>query len=319
VPESAAGLVATRASLRTAAGRVLSRVDLRGIEREMGAPAVAIHRATLQELLVSTLGCEPLHLDRQVVGYEARQDSVAVRFADGGRVEGALLIGADGIRSAVRAQLLGDGEPLHAGYLAWRGVAEPARAPEEASESWGRGRRFGIVPIENGKVYWFATLNAPAGGRDEPGTVRCKLEDPFAGWHPPIAELLAATPESAILRNDLLHRPPVERWGEGRVTLLGDAAHPMTPDLGQGACQAIEDAVALADCLHGASNAPDLVAALRRYEARRIPRANGFVRAALRTGRIGQSENAIACWLRNALVSLVPSSVSRRQLVRSLR
>jgi len=314
---TAAGRVATKASLQTAAGKILSRIDLQGVEREMGAPAVAIHRATLQELLVSALGREFLHLDGQVAGYEARQDGVTVRLADGRRLEGALLIGADGIRSAVRSQLLGDGEPLYAGYVAWRGVAEPERAPEEVSESWGRGRRFGIVPIENGRVYWFATLNAPAGGRDEPGTVRRRLEDLFAGWHPPIAEMLAATPERAILRNDMLHRLPAGRWGEGRVTLLGDAAHPMTPNLGQGACQAIEDAVALAGCLRDASGDP--VAALRRYEALRIPRANGFVRASLRLGRVAQSENVVVCRLRNALVSLVPSSISRRQLVRTLR
>jgi 2-polyprenyl-6-methoxyphenol hydroxylase-like FAD-dependent oxidoreductase len=313
---TAAGRVATRASLQTAAGKVLSKIDLLGVEREMGAPAVAIHRATLQELLVSALGRELLHLNCQVVGYEARQDEVTVRLSDGRRAEGALLIGADGIRSAVRAQLVGDGEPLYAGYVAWRGVAEPERAPEEVSESWGRGRRFGVVPIENGRVYWFATLNAPAGGRDEPGTVRGKLEALFAGWHSPIAEMLAATPEKAILRNDMLYRLPVERWGEGRVTLLGDAAHPMTPNLGQGACQAIEDAVALADCLR---QNPDPITSLRRYEALRIPRANSFVRASLRLGRIAQSENAVVCRLRNAVMSLVPSSVSRRQLVRTLR
>jgi 2-polyprenyl-6-methoxyphenol hydroxylase-like FAD-dependent oxidoreductase len=313
---TAAGRVATKASLQTASGKILSRIDLQGVEREMGAPAVAIHRATLQELLVSALGREFLHLDSHVVGYDARQDGVTVRLADGRQVEGALLIGADGLRSAVRAQLLGDGEPLYAGYVAWRGVAEPDQAPEEVSESWGRGRRFGIVPIENGRVYWFATLNAPAGGRDEPGTVGRKLVDLFAGWHSPIAEMLAATPERAILRNDMLHRLPVERWGDGRVTLLGDAAHPMTPNLGQGACQAIEDAVALADCLRGASD-PD--PALRRYEALRLPRANRFVRASLRLGRVAQSENVIVCRLRNALMSLVPSAVSRRQLVRTLR
>lgn len=313
---SAAGRVATEASLRTAAGKVLSRIDLRGVEREMGAPAVAIHRGTLQELLVSALGRDALHLDCQVAGYEARQDGVAVHLADGRRLEGALLVGADGLRSVVRTQLVGDGEPLYAGYVAWRGVAEPERSPEEVTESWGRGRRFGVVPLGNGRVYWFATLNAPAGGRDEPGTVRRTLEELFAGWHPPIAAMLAATPERAILRNDMLHRLPVERWGEGRVTLLGDAAHPMTPNLGQGACQAIEDAVALAGCLR---QTPDPVAALRRYEARRIPRANGIVRASLRLGRVAQAENAVACRLRDALMALVPSSVSRRQLVRTLR
>jgi 2-polyprenyl-6-methoxyphenol hydroxylase-like FAD-dependent oxidoreductase len=312
----AAGRVATKASLQTAKGKILSRIDLQGVERAMGAPAVAIHRATLQDVLVSALGRENLHLDSQVVRYEARQDGVTVHFAAGRRLEGALLIGADGIRSAVRAQLLGDGEPLYAGYVAWRGVAEPERAPDEVSETWGCGRRFGVVPIEKGRVYWFATLNAPPGGRDEPGTVRHTLENLFQGWHPPIPDMLAATPEKAILRNDMLHRWPVERWGEGRITLLGDAAHPMTPNLGQGACQAIEDAVALAECLR---QTPDPEAALRQYEARRRPRANGFVRASLRMGRVAQMENSIGCRLRNTLVSLVPAGLSRRQLLRTLR
>ena len=312
----AAGRVATKASLQTAKGKILSRIDLQGVERAMGAPAVAIHRATLQDVLVSALGRENLHLDSQIVGYEARQDGVTVQLADGRHLDGALLIGADGIRSAVRAQLLADGEPLYAGYVAWRGVAEPERAPAAVSESWGRGGRFGVVPIEKGRVYWFATLNAPAGGRDEPGAVRRTLENLFEGWHPPIPEMLAATPEKAILRNDMLHRLPVERWGEGRITLLGDAAHPMTPNLGQGACQAIEDAVTLADCLRQTA---DPEAALRQYEARRRPRANGFVRASLRMGRVAQLENAIGCRLRNTFVSLVPTALSRRQLVRTLR
>jgi 2-polyprenyl-6-methoxyphenol hydroxylase-like FAD-dependent oxidoreductase len=312
----AAGRAATKASLQTAEGKILSRIDLQGVERAMGAPAVAIHRATLQDVLVSALGRENLHLDSQIVRYEAQPDGVTVHLADGRHLEGALLIGADGIRSAVRAQLLGDGEPLYAGYVAWRGVAEPERAPEEVSETWGCGRRFGIVPIEKGRVYWFATLNAPAGGRDEPGAVRRALENLFQGWHPPIPEMLAATPEQAILRNDMLHRLPVERWGEGRVTLLGDAAHPMTPNLGQGACQAIEDAITLADCLR---QTPDPIAALREYEARRRPRANGFVRASLRLGRFAQADSAAGCWLRNALVSLVPTALSRRQLLRTLR
>ena len=127
--------------------------------------------------------------------------------------------------------------------------------------------------------------------------------------------LLEATPEEAILRNDILHRIPVQKWGEGRVTLLGDAAHPMTPNLGQGAGQAIEDAVVLAECLRGE---PGISAALRRYEARRIPRANGFVLGSLRLGRLAQWENGLARTLRDRLIAWTPASVAKRQLVRSL-
>jgi len=180
-----------------------------------------------------------------------------------------------------------------------------------------RSASFGIVPIERGRIYWFATLNAPAGGRDQIGRVRDFLEETFTGWHPPVAEVLAATPEEVILRNDILHRLPTPRWIEGRVALLGDAAHPMTPNLGQGACQAIEDAVILADCL--ASDRADLPRALRSYELRRKTRADGFVLAALRLGRLAQLENAAGRWLRDRLLALTPASVARAQLVRSLR
>ena len=201
--------------------------------------------------------------------------------------------------------------------MSWRGVTPENfhPAPQEVCESWGAGRRFGIVPIEKGRVYWFTTLNTPPGGRDEPGQSRAVLLRLFEEWHPPIRALLEATPEEAILRNDILHRMPVRTWGEGRATLLGDAAHPMTPNLGQGAGQAIEDAVVLAECLRGELDIP---AALRRYEARRIPRANGFVLGSLRLGRLAQWENGLARALRDRLIAWTPASVAKRQLVRSL-
>ncbi|HEY9421969.1 MAG TPA: FAD-dependent monooxygenase [Thermoanaerobaculia bacterium] len=312
------GQVIGAGSGRRADGKVLSRADLAEVGRIVGAPAVAIHRGTLQRLLLDALGADAVETGREVARYEAGPDSVSVLFQDGGRVEGSALIGADGIRSAVRAQMLGDGEPLYAGYTCWRGVTrEGGPTVGETTETWGRGRRFGILPIERGRIYWFATLNAPAGGRDEPGTVRASLERIFAGWHPPVAEVLAATPEEAILRNDILHRLPAPRWVDGRVALLGDAAHPMTPNLGQGACHAIEDSVILADCL--ARNAGDPASALRSYETRRKKRADAVVLASLRLGRLAQIENAAGRWLRDHLVALAPGAVTRAQMVRSLR
>jgi 2-polyprenyl-6-methoxyphenol hydroxylase-like FAD-dependent oxidoreductase len=311
------GQVLGVASVRRPDGTIISRADLAEVGHTVGAPAVAIHRATLQRVLLDALGENVVETGREVEGYEARPDGVSVLFQDGGRAEGSLLIGADGIRSSVRAGMLGDGEPLYSGYTCWRGVTGEGGPPvEETSETWGRGRRFGIVPVERGRLYWFATLNAPAGGRDEPGRVRACLEEMFAGWHRPVAEVLAITPEEAILRNDILHRLPAPRWVEGRVALLGDAAHPMTPNLGQGACQAIEDAVILADCLAADS---DPARALQTYEVRRKARADGFVLTALRLGRLAQIENATGRWLRDRLLALTPSSMARAQLVRSLR
>jgi 2-polyprenyl-6-methoxyphenol hydroxylase-like FAD-dependent oxidoreductase len=249
-----------------------------------------------------------------VTGYEARPDGVTLRFSSGPAVEGALLVGADGLRSAVRGQLLADGEPRYAGYVAWRGVADTREGVGAvATEAWGRGRRFGLVPIDGDRTYWFATHNATAGGGDQSDLVRDTLLRLFQGWLPPIREVLLATPGDSILRGDIQDRPPAARWGEGRVTLLGDAAHPMTPNLGQGACQAIEDAVVLARELSATGVGADPVATLRRYEAARAPRANAVVTAARRLGAVGQAEGILTCRVRDALVALTPGVVARRQ------
>src|SRR6476661_4388145 len=157
------------ATIRRWDGALLSGADFREVETLLGAPSVAIHRATLQKILLEALGSGVLHTGSEVAGHEAGPDGVEVRLGDGRRIAGAALIGADGIHSAVRARLLGDGNPLYGGYVSWRGVTPENfhPAPQEVSESWGPGRRFGIVPIEKGRVYWFTTLNTPPGGRDE--------------------------------------------------------------------------------------------------------------------------------------------------------
>jgi 2-polyprenyl-6-methoxyphenol hydroxylase-like FAD-dependent oxidoreductase len=190
-------------------------------------------------------------------------------------------------------------------------VVDLASPPDAVGESWGRGRRFGIVPLNDGRVYWFATANAAEHGRDPAGQLKLRLFNAFRGWHAPIEAIIAATPESAILRNDIYDRDPLSRWTHGHVTLLGDAAHPMTPNLGQGACQAMEDAVVLAACLSGTR---DVDAALRHYEARRIPRTSRIVLASRRIGDMAQWENPLACALRNLLVRATPTAIAERQM-----
>lgn len=302
--------------LWTAGGAVLARLRPREIMPDV--PFLSLHRATLQKALLEALGPEGVHTGCEGAGYEERPDSVTLVLRDGRRVEGSVLVGADGLHSRVREQLLGDGEPRYAGYTAWRAVTPEGFAPRPAgsSETWGCGHRFGIVPIEHGRVYWYATSNAPPGGHDEPGALRKSLLRVFGGWHAPIRELIEATPEAAILRTDVLHRPPCRRWGRGRVTLLGDAAHPLTPNLGQGACLAIEDGVVLADCLRAI---PDPTAALRRYEALRRRRTAGIVRRALHLGWIGQWRSAPACWLRDRMVAWTPSAFNRLQMQKLFR
>ncbi|MBI5517118.1 MAG: FAD-dependent monooxygenase [Deltaproteobacteria bacterium] len=292
----------------------LTREDSDALTREAGAPLVGIHRATLHELLVEALGRERLHLGRTCTGYAQDGTRVTARFSDGGDEACDVLVGADGLRSAVRAQVLGDGEPVYAGYTCWRGIAPTLCGVEPGfgGEGWGPTARFGGCTIDGGRFYWFAVADAPQGAKDPPDGAKAFLTELYRDWASPVPELLAATPEEAIFRADICDRPPVERWGEGRVTLLGDAAHAMTPNLGQGACQAIEDALVLGDSL---ARGGELTACLRAYENLRIPRANAVVTAARRLGAVAHWHNPVAIWLRDHALRWTPSSAIARQLL----
>ncbi|MCE9573195.1 MAG: FAD-dependent monooxygenase, partial [Deltaproteobacteria bacterium] len=287
-------------------------VDIAAMSAELGAPAIAIHRARLHAALLDAAGRERVRTDAGVTGYAARQGGVTVHTT-AGDLEADLLVGADGLHSAVRAQLVGDGAPRYAGYTSWRGVTTEAAAgialDARTTEAWGRGARFGVVGIGGGEVYWFAVADAPAGEQDD-GDPRPALAARFAGWHPPIEALIAATPAERIVRTDIRDRPPITTWARDRVVLLGDAAHPMTPNLGQGGGQAIEDAVALDACL---AEAPGATAeALARYQHIRVARANRIVRDSRRMGAVGQWRNPVACWLRDLALRATPRGTVQR-------
>ena len=293
--------------LRSPDGAVLSRLGFGAHD----APSLLVHRAALHTALLRALPAWAVHTGAALEDFVELGDRVRARFAGVGGVEGAALVGADGLRSAVRALLLRDGGPVYRGYPVWRGVAEGlAHVPgaDRLTETLGAGRRFGIVPIGGGRVAWWAAANEPEGTDDRPEGARAKLLRLFRGWHTPIPELLEATPEEAILKNPTYDRPPVRGWSRGRVTLLGDAAHPTTPNMGQGGCLAIEDGAVLAACLARDTGVP---AALREFERRRFRRVAGIVRQSLQYGHVAQWERPAAVRLRNALFRATPAAATR--------
>jgi 2-polyprenyl-6-methoxyphenol hydroxylase-like FAD-dependent oxidoreductase len=299
------------AGLRSWDGRTIVNMSFDDLQRGLGVVCVIMHRAELQSVLLSALGRETVSLNAHCEHVQQDGDGVEAQFADGRRVRGDVLIGADGLYSVVRSALHGLEPPRYSGYTAWRAVVPFDVSALPASESWGYGARFGIVPMSMNRVYWFATENSKEGGRH--ANEKVALTDLFGRWHSPIPSLIEATPALDILRHDIYDRPVLRTWGAGRITLLGDAAHPMTPNLGQGACQALEDAVVLAQCLTGQ---PDVVAALRSYEKRRIPRANSLVSRSRHVGTIGQLESRAAVRLRDALFSRLSPRLQANQLVR---
>lgn len=303
---AATGSPAVSGAARDQRGRVLTPV-----KAEAAGRMVVLHRGELQALLLEALGQPGVKTGAMFVGYEEGPEGVRANFDDGEEALADLLVGADGLHSVVRGQLHGAQPPTYAGYTAWRGVTAFELDPGAGGESWGCGQRFGIVPMSRGRVYWFAVANAPEGEADPLPGRKARLLRRFEGWHAPVSDVIAATEESAILRNDIYDRPPLKRWSSGRVTLLGDAAHPTTPNLGQGACQAVEDAVVLAQCLAGNQKIP---AALQRYDAARIPRTTRIITTSRRFGQVGQLQNPFLCRARNLLLRATPARVAQQQI-----
>ena len=299
-----AGGVVEEVFLKTQTGTILSQTKPR-----YDLPTLCMHRTDLHALLLKNADAVlyPSHALETVEMLDTGQ--VDVVFTNGVRKTVDAVAGADGLHSRVRKQIINDGNPVFRGYSIWRGVCRIDLATGYGSETYGTGKRVGIVPIKDGQFGWWATLNEPFMQTDEPEGTKQKLLAHFGNWHYPIPELIQRTEH--ILKNSLTDRVPVRGWSNGMVVLLGDAAHPTTPNLGQGGCVAIEGAYILARCIEVYGLTPG---AFARYEALHFPRAKAIVEASLRLGQIGQVESRVVSALRNALFSVIPSSVNLRMI-----
>ncbi len=299
------GAPVTMASVSTWRGDILADLRTEELLEQVGTINRVVHRAELLALLLEALGADKVQLGATCVGFTQDASGVCARFADGREVRGDVLIGADGLHSVIRAQLFGPSQPRYAGYTCYRGLAHISRTGL-ATWAWGKGYQVGITPMSKERLYWFAQLYAPEGAPDKAIGRKRELRELFHDWHDPIPEVIEATAESDILRNDIYESKPLRHWSLGRVTLLGDAPHTMTPNLGQGACQAIEDAVELGACLKAE---PDIVTALKLYEKRRVRRTNMVAQLARLVGRVAQWEHPTVCGARNTIIKRIPVSL----------
>lgn len=289
-------------------GRTLIALSMAEIEAECGAPVLMVHRAALIDALREGFGTDGLNLGHELVGVEQRGERVLATFANGRTAEGDVLIGADGLRSAVRARVFPAAHARYCGYSGLRAVIPRPPSVTATKEIWGRGARFGHIPLVDGRLYWFTSWNAPEGEALSADQRRERALSVFRGWIPPVEELIRSTDPALLLHDDVRELTGLHTWVDGRIVLLGDAAHAMTPNLGQGGCSSIEDAFVLARCL--AEDAA-VANALDRFEKLRRARVAGIVRDSRAFGFFGQLENGLARRVRDAITVATKGSYGR--------
>jgi len=270
---------------------------------------IAIHRAELQSALAHFVPARSIHLIHTFLRLEHRPSSVLIHFENGASAEADLVVACDGIHSAVRESLGLKTKLSNRHYSVWRGVTNINPEHDilrlglendgDFSESYGQGTRFGILRLGPGRIHWYAVANNSLLPH---GLSECvALQKLFSGWHAPVSELIANA-ESAI-HTRVQDRLSTLPWVVGRVAILGDAAHPISPNFGQGACLAIEDAVVLAACLQSQT---DLKRALRRYEHSRYPRCLEVLFMSREAGRFAQFQNRALVHLRKYFIKFAP-------------
>ncbi len=277
-----------------------------------GAACRFVPRPTLLSALARQVPGEGVHTGDGVEAAESGGAFVHIRLKSGWMQEGDLLVGADGLHSVVRSMVVGRDRIRYSGQTCFRGLSPmPPPNPKEMREIHGRGQRGAVCPVDARQVYWWVAHNAPLNEIVPPEERRAMLLERYRGWPFGLPEAIAATPEGGILQNDLVDRKPARRFARGRVVLVGDAAHPTTPNLGQGANMAIDDAVVLARALRDEDGLP---AALARYERERVERTRLIVKRSWAFGRLFRWSSRPAVKLRETLVRRTPARVMTEAL-----
>lgn len=311
-----AGSPVKKAEIRTPDGQLLVNMPVHKQAERYGTYSYLIYRPDLQRILYEKLESDTLVLGKKFSRLKQERENITSFFEDGEIVKSDILIGADGVHSRVRQNIGEASELRYSGFTAFRGIShfEDDRFPAELGggfEAWGNGKRFGFSHLGKGRVFWFAAINTPQGKLlAAPKKKLLALE--FKSWWGPISDVINSTDEEKILVHEIFDRKPIKKWHKGRVTLLGDAAHPMLPNLGQGGAQAMEDALIFAKYLERFPQ--DIEQAWSLYEQARIPRVTKIVKGSRMMARMMQLENPIAIKVRNQFLRKVPDELKIKRL-----
>ena len=294
--------------------KVLTSAKFQKFEEKYEVKTVAIHRASLHKILLNHIDNTKIHLNKKLKSLEQNNGNVNLVFEDGTSHTTTLVIGADGIHSNVRKSIFKNTELRDAKQVCWRGISKARidkKYKKELNEIWGKGNRFGFVHITPEEVYWFGLIN-----KDEFKSKDKDLQQIFSDYPQTVKNIIAETDKKEILFNEIWDLKPIDKWYNGNVCLLGDAAHATTPNLGQGACQAIESAMALSICLKEEKN---IETAFSKYQLIRKEKANYVTKTSWLLGKMAQSNNSIICILRNVITKLTPKFITEKQSEKILK
>jgi len=285
----------------------ITKVNLVNAEIEFKAKTYAIHRATLHTILLNRLDGVKIHLNKKLKSLSQSNDEVNFIFEDRTSYNSNILIGADGIHSVVRKSIIKNTELRIAKQVCWRGIVKidiPKKYQTELNELWGKGKRFGFVHINKNEVYWYALATY----KNEFSNIN--LEELFSNFSPLIKKIISTTEKSNIIFNEMMDLKPISSWHHKNICLIGDASHATTPNLGQGACQAIESAYVIAECL---STEKNIQLAFEKLEKTRKKNAEKIVNISWTVGKMAHLENRVGIFLRNNTMRLMPKKLTEKQ------
>ncbi len=306
----AQGAIISNFTIKHAKGEVMNSSGLELYD----SPAVGIERSELHSILANALPQGVVRINKRFSAYQNSNNGVVAFFEDGGSETFDFLIGADGLYSKVRDQMHNDGKPMYRNYTIWHGTVDYTHQNIETNASieiMGNGKRFGMIPLGKGKIGWWASYNEVLKSYQHMEGRKKKLVNMFRGFYSPISQMISATNEEDIIKSPIYDRDPVSRWHDGKVLLLGNAAHPMTPNRGQASSLSVEDAYVLSKLLSSSDN---LESVLTEFEKLRVPRAHLLHKESLYHGHIGQLEKKWKIMFRNYMIKKMPIKKSRKIL-----
>lgn len=293
-------------------GKVLSKNDLHKISKQYGHNSVAIHRKELHNILSNKLPEQTILYNKKCIQID--MDNNLCLFEDDSSTPFDVLIGCDGVNSNIRKSIGLDTPSRDASQICYRGITNLSHSDYDTglfSETWGYGKRFGFANIGGNSIYWYATFRKDQYSDIPSSQIKTLLLKEFSDWWEPIPDIISHQDNNKILRNDLYDKKPCKIWNKRNIVLLGDAIHPTTPNMGQGAGMAIESAAILANQL---ARYQELQAALRHYQALRYPRTKSVTQQSWHIGNMSNLHNKTACYIRNFILQNTPDWITEKSV-----